>query len=300
MSASPTGQLTRAETLQCLTTRFRAAGLESPLADARLLLAHALEIDRLALHTEPDVRISSKQQASIEAFAARRLAHEPVSRIIGERWFYGRRFTITPAILDPRPDSETIITAALEILAANGDPHRPLRILDIGTGSGCLLLTLLAELPNAVGIGTDISSDALAVAARNAADLQLADRATFRLGPDLEPADGIFDLIVSNPPYIPTSDIQRLDPDVRGYDPVTALDGGADGLDVYRRLSRAYSDFISDGWLVLEVGDDQADDVCRLFAIPTATRSSPKICTFPDLAGHSRCVAVCPRPTATR
>lgn len=287
---------TRGGVLNALTSHFRSAGLETPLADARLLIAHALDVDRLALHTDRDVLVSGPELRTIEGFANRRLAREPVSRIIGERWFYGRPFQVTPATLDPRPDSETLIDAALKLVDEDGARDRPFRILDIGTGTGCLLLTLLSELPNASGLGTDISAGALETATGNARDLWLLDRAIFRQGADFDPVDGQFDLIVSNPPYIPSNDIASLAADVRNYDPLTALDGGPDGLAVYRRLSANYSTYVSTGWVILEVGDDQADAVSELFAAPLPDGHLPHIKTFQDLAGHMRCVAICARP----
>ncbi len=283
-------RVTRREVLGNLISRFRKEALDSPQTDARLLFAHALGIDRLELLATLEATVEPMQLARVEAVALRRLAHEPVSRIVGERWFYGRPYRISPATLDPRPATETIIEAAKAVFA---ERHiEPRRILDIGTGTGCLLLTLLAEFPSARGIGSDLSHDALAVATANAAALGLADRAEFRCGPDFTPAEGVFDLVVSNPPYIPSATIPTLDPDVRDYDPLLALDGGPDGLEMYRRLAAAYRPYVPNGWLILEVGHDQAGDVANLFR---SDGQDLDIRTFKDLSGTPRCVAVSPR-----
>lgn len=294
----PTPSLIRQAVLDNLVARFRDAGLDTPLADARLLLSHALAIDRLALVTGSQELVAKLDHRRIEELARRRLAREPVSRIIGQRWFYGRPFHVTPVTLDPRPDTETIVEAAKSLFAERG--NTPCRILDVGTGTGCILLTLLAEFPQAKGLGTDISPDALDVARRNAVDLDLADRATFEAGADFAPATGQFDLIVSNPPYIPSADIAGLDPEVRDFDPRSALDGGPDGLSIYRRLAAQYCDYLSDGWLILEVGHDQAAAVAGLFRAAAVGQSPPDVRTFHDLGGIARCVAISPRLVATR
>lgn len=296
-AAPPKRTLTRQAVLDDLTARFRAAGLETPLADARLLLSHALAVDRLALHTDPRAQVSDADVQLIESYACRHLAHKPVSRIVGERWFYGRPFRVTPATLDPRPDTETIIDAVKTLFAENG--RQPRRILDIGTGTGCILLTLLAEFPEAVGLGTDISAEALAVARQNAADLGLIARSTFAEGADFGPASVRFDLIVSNPPYIPSAAIAHLDPEVRDFDPLAALDGGPDGLAIYRRIAEQYSRYLSGGWIVLEVGHDQAAAVADLFRRGSDPVHPPEIRTYADLGRIARCVAINPRPVAS-
>jgi release factor glutamine methyltransferase len=287
MTAEPV-QRTYATEQARLAVAFAAAGLDSPQADARLLLAHALGIERLALVAMPNAVVSAEHIVRIDGYLKRRLAHEPVSRIIGERWFYGRSFKVTPATLDPRPDSETLIEAVLTLLAEDGVLERPLRILDIGTGTGCLLLTLLAELPFATGVGSDISDAALAVAKENAQRLGVAARCSFAQGADFEPISGAFDLVVSNPPYIPTDDVSLLDPEVCRYDPMTALDGGSDGLTIYRRLSKTWKRYILGGWIVFEVGRGQSDQVASMLK---ADAPDISIRTFKDLAGLERCVA---------
>ncbi len=308
------GAQTRGAALQRMSATFAAAGLESPDLDARLLLAHALGVEQVHLLTEREALIPAGLSATIAGMTARRLAHEPVSRIIGERWFYGRPFRVAPATLDPRPDSETLINAALSLVREAGMAPETITILDIGTGTGCLLLTLLCELPGAWGCGTDISADALDVAAENGQRLRqrlgypgagrragpLPPRGalhdiSWRHGADFEPVSGsTFNLIVSNPPYIPSDDIATLDPDVRHFDPCLALDGGRDGLDVYRRLARDIPDYLSEGWALFEVGAGQADAVAALLRTAFGPRDVD-VRLFNDLAGVQRCVAVSPR-----
>jgi release factor glutamine methyltransferase len=220
-----------------------------------------------------------------------------VSRILGERGFYGRTFRITSATLDPRPCTETVIEAALAIAAREGWRERPIRILDIGTGSGALLLTLLAELPLARGVGTDISTDALSAAQANAAYLGVASRALFlnRRSLDGIAGDGIegtFDLMVSNPPYIPSGDIAALDPDVRDYDPLGALDGGEDGLEIYRELAAGFVQLVPKGWVLLEVGAGQAEAVERIFREVAGEGCLGEVSLWQDLGQHTRCVAI--------
>jgi release factor glutamine methyltransferase len=214
-----------------------------------------------------------------------------VARILGQREFFGRMFAIDPTTLDPRPDTETVIEAALAIADEEGWHRRPIRILDIGTGSGCLLLTLIAELPLATGLGTDISAGALKLAAENAARLGVADRVRFAAQRSLEGFDGPFDLMVSNPPYIPSGEIAGLEPEVRDFDPRTALDGGADGLTIYRELAQGCWRIVPDGWVILEVGAGQSGPVSRLFLEALKEHASPPRIRS-DLGGHDRCVAI--------
>ena len=276
-----------------LSRVFREAGLESPVIDSRLLVCHVLGIDRLGLLREPH-RALADQAAPLIAAARRRLAHEPVSRITGQRAFFGRWFKITPATLDPRADSETLIAAALELAApivhtSNG---APLRLLDLGTGTGCLLLTLLAELPDATGIGVDVSSEALAVARDNAASLGLAERASFRQGHWATGLGGPFDIVVANPPYIRHGDLAALPPDVVSYDPVLALDGGADGLAAYRHILGTPPQLAARGAMLFEVGQGQADAVQSLLAADFAGRAGAVLHRWQDLSGIDRVVGV--------
>ena len=240
----------------------------------------------------PERPLSPEEAESFGRCIARRVAREPVSRILGERDFYGRSFAISPATLDPRPDSETLIAAALELAASEGWLARPLRILDVGTGSGCLLLTLLAELPGALGVGTDTSVAALDVARANAQRLGVADRAQWLAADALEAIRGPFDILISNPPYIPTQEIAGLDPEVRCFDPPSALDGGDDGLRFFHRLaSEACGTLCQMAGSVLEVGHDQADAVAALLASTGSAASAGDIRFYRDVAGKRRCVA---------
>ncbi len=276
-----------------LSRVFRAAGLESPVIDSRLLVCHVLGLDRLGLLREPHRPIADHAATLISA-ARRRLAHEPVSRIIGERHFWGRPFKITPDTLDPRADSETLVAAALE-LAAPISPVRgkePLRLLDLGTGTGCLLLTLLAELPNAKGIGVDISPGAIAIARENAVALGLEGRVEFSGGSWAEAIVGSFDIIVSNPPYIRSRDIAGLALNVANYDPLLALDGGDDGLDAYRQIVATSLKLATPGAVLFEVGQGQADDVQRLLLDALAGEPNLTAHRWRDLAGIERVVGV--------
>ena len=228
------------------------------------LLQGILGIDGAVLLTQPERQLGALADRVGDA-VRRRLAHEPVSRILGMREFYGRDFIVTPDVLDPRPDTEAVIELALEIVKSAGLEGKALEIADIGTGSGILIATLLAELPNARGVATDISPAALAVAKRNADQLGVGDRTTFVATRGLDGCAGPFDLIVSNPPYIATNDIKGLDPEVRGYDPLLALDGGPDGLSVYREFARDIVKLQRSTRLVVEVGASQAADVQGIF-----------------------------------
>lgn len=279
--------------------RLSSAGIPDAADEARRLIAAALGLDALRLILDADRPLTPHECAALDAALDRRSAREPLSRIQGRREFYGRTFEVTPATLDPRADSETLIEVALTLVAEEGWLERPLRILDIGTGTGCLLLTLLSELQRATGVATDIDAAALAVARRNAHHLAVAGRAEFLQARSLDGITGIFDLVVSNPPYIPHGDIAGLQPEVRCYDPVTALDGGPDGLAVYRDIAAGIPRVLPDGWLILEVGAGQAAEVPALFA-PPATLTVGDTRFRQDLGGHIRAVAVRTRQVTLR
>jgi release factor glutamine methyltransferase len=282
------GARTIAEARQALTELFRQAGIDSPDTDARLLIAEALDIGRTELMVHGDRAVTPDQVKAIDALAQRRLAHEPVARILGRKEFWSLPLQVSGAVLVPRPDTETVVEAALDFVVRGGLRMEPLRILDIGTGSGALLLALLSELPQARGTATDISAAALAVARANAERLDLASRCTFI---ECDIAQGVpapFDLIVSNPPYIVHADIAALEPEVRNYDPALALDGGGDGLEVYRAIARDAGRLLAPGGrLIVELGAGQKSAVRTLFTEAglnvTAVRA--------DLAGIPRALS---------
>ena len=245
---------------------LRQAGMETPELDARLLLCHAARVTHEGFIARGREKLDPEAGARLERALARRLKREPMSRITGTREFYGREFLLGPETLDPRADTETLIEAALAHVSARGGRNRSLTILDLGTGTGCILITLLAELPNARGLGTDISQSALALAAHNAARLGVADRACFLAADWLDAIEGGFDLIVANPPYLAVEEIERLAPEVAVYDPPGALCGGPDGLEAYRRIAgRVHRVLAPDGRLFVEIGPTQAQEVTEIF-----------------------------------
>ena len=243
--------------------RLKASGIDTPVIDARLLLEAAAGATRADLLNDPHRALTEEQAQTLDAYLERRERREPIAHILGRKGFWTVLLSVGPQVLTPRPDTELVVIAALERL----DPAVPARILDLGVGSGAILLALLAERPAARGLGVDISEEALAVARENAANLGLAARAALLRGDwtaGLEPAS--FDLVVSNPPYIPTADIPTLDPEVRQYEPLEALDGGPDGLDAYRRLAPEILRALKPGGhFVVEIGHDQAEAVVGLF-----------------------------------
>ena len=283
-------------TVRRLAASFRSAGLEQPARDARLIVAAVLDLDQVAMLRTPDRLLSVAEVDAAERMAARRLQHEPVSRILGRRWFHGLEFEIDPSTLDPRPETETLVEGVLTRLRERAFAE-PVRILDLGAGSGAILIALLAALPTATGVGTDISPQALDVARRNASKHGVADRADFRNADwfvGVDPAT--YDVIVSNPPYIPSHEVAVLDRDVRDFDPLAALDGGLDGLDAYRTLTAGAAAYLAPaGMLVMEVGAGQAEAVARLCEV-TGLVAEPPTALWRDLSGHQRCVAATPRP----
>jgi len=254
-----------------------------------MLLEAATGLTTLDLLREPARLLHASQIGRLSGELDRRLAHEPVSRIRGEREFYGRAFHVSPATLDPRADTETVIEAVLHLIAEEGLRDRPLRLLDVGTGTGCIAITLLAEMPFAWAVATDISTEALLVARRNAVRHAVADRVSFVKADLISGVEGPFDLAVSNPPYIRTAEIESLAREVRCYDPRAALDGGVDGLNFYWRIAADVPRVVSDGWIVVEVGAGQANDVAAITAGPSRQAQPPR--RFMDLGGHERVVA---------
>jgi release factor glutamine methyltransferase len=261
---------------------LRAAGLDNPRLEARLLLAHALGVPSEAVLRD---RHLPADAPGYDDLVARRAAHEPLALILGRREFWSLDFAVSPATLVPRGDSETLIEAALDALADRGAVRR---VLDLGTGTGCLLLAALQEFSGAFGIGVDRVPAAAALAARNAAALGFADRAAFLVADWAEPLAGRFDLILSNPPYIPTGDLAGLMPEVVAHEPASALDGGADGLAAYRRIIGGLPGLLTRGGVtVIELGIGQAREVAALAAaagLPNHIRN--------DLAGIPRALVL--------
>lgn len=268
-----------ADALRAAVARLTEAGIAAAAGDARQLVAHVigLDPDRLTLHLSD--RLDASVQVRLEAALVARARHQPVSQIIGSRLFWGRRFRVTRDVLDPRPETECLIAAALALPFA--------RVLDLGTGSGAILLTLLAERPAASGLGIDLSPAALAVARTNAASLGLAARASFARADWCSGLPGRFDLIVANPPYIAADEMACLAPEVRDWEPHLALTPGGDGLDAYRRIAAGAGPLLAPGGvLLLEIGPTQSAPVTALLSA-AGLRCGP---TLPDLDGRDRVV----------
>ncbi len=278
--------ITIAAALADATRELVAAGVEQPRLDARLLLGHALETPRDRLYGKETATIPAAQHRAFLRLVARRAEREPVSRIIGKREFWSLSFSVGTATLDPRPDSETMIDT---VLTRFPDLSAPLRVLDLGTGSGCLLLAVLSEYPQASGLGVDLDPCCLEIAKQNSAASGFDDRTRFQAGDWTAGLDAVYDVILCNPPYIPTRRIGGLEPEVVMYDPVRALDGGSDGLDCYRDLSGGLTAAMAVNSLVfLEIGAGQADMVIRILA-------DAGLCCLEvrkDLGGRPRCLVI--------
>lgn len=270
---------TAAEALRAAVPRLTAAGIDGAPRDARLLLAHAMGIaaDRLTLHL-PDA-IDADSATRFAAAVNARIMRQPVAQIIGTRLFWGRSFKVTRDTLDPRPETELLVQTALQ---------RPfVKVLDLGTGTGCILLSLLADMPMASGVGSDLSVAALAVARHNADAFGLSLRARLIQSDWFANIPGRFDLIVSNPPYIAADEMTALSPDVLQWEPHSALSPGGDGLDAYRAIAKAApARLLAGGRIVLEIGPTQAVAVSSLLDDQGLTG----IKTLQDLDGRDRVV----------
>jgi release factor glutamine methyltransferase len=279
---------------RALAARFDAARLESAELDARLLLGATLKLDLTGLITSSARRLTQEEADLLEQFARRRVRGEPVARILGEKEFWGLRLKLSPETLVPRADTETVVELALDMLRDNPPPNRDLRILDIGTGSGAILLALLSERSDAFGVGTDLCEGALKAARQNAAALGYSPRTGFVACDYASALKGPFDLVVSNPPYIRSADIGDLGTEVREHDPLSALDGGADGLTAYRALvPEAVRLLVEGGTLVVEAGYGQAGQIEGLMvAADLVVQEPPRA----DLAGIPRAVGGRKRP----
>ncbi|HEY1797371.1 MAG TPA: peptide chain release factor N(5)-glutamine methyltransferase [Stellaceae bacterium] len=265
-----------------------AAGFDEPRRRARRLVAAALGLSATEIFAHPEWLLSEAHAAQIADILHRSLAHEPLSRIFGTREFWGLEFRLSADTLDPRPETETVVEA---VLARVGDRRRPYRILDLGTGSGCLVLALLSELPSATGIGVDRAVGAAVAARGNAQALGLAGRAGFVVGDWAGAMAGRFDVVVANPPYIATGTIAGLAPEVRDFDPNLALDGGADGLAAYREIAAALPGLLVPGGLfAAELGAGQDAAVASILH-----NAGLAVDGFvDDLAGIARCVLARP------
>jgi release factor glutamine methyltransferase len=278
--------LTRAQAIATVADCLDAAGIGEAQDDARALLRAAAGLTRLELALAPRAPLSQEEARALSRYAARRAAREPVSRIIGERGFWTLDLAVAPDVLDPRPDTETLVETALRLVAERRDAA--LSILDLGAGSGAIVCALLSELSAARAVAVDLSAQACAATAANLARCGLAGRASVVRGRWAQALQARFDLVVSNPPYVRTGDIEGLEPEVRLHDPALALDGGADGLDCYREIIGDLPRLLAEDAVVLfEVGFDQAASVAALlgaqdFNIERVTR---------DAGGHERVVA---------
>ena len=275
---------TVAQARRAAADRLRERGFDTPDLDARLLVGHALGLDHAALVAQSVRRLTATEAESLDAMLARRLAHEPVARILGTREFWSLPLRITPDVLVPRPETETVVEAVLAV----AERGRPLRIADLGVGSGAILLALLSELPAACGVGTDRDANVLGVARDNARRLGLASRAGFVACDFGAALAGGCDIVVSNPPYVRTPDIATLAPEVRDHDPRPALDGGPDGLAAYRAIAADAARLLAaGGWLAVEIGAGQGEAVSALLAgRGFAVADGP----LRDLAGRPRVV----------
>jgi release factor glutamine methyltransferase len=270
--------------------RLKAAGIDSPAIDARLLLEAAAGVTRTQIVLEPYRGLSAEERATLDSYLERRAQREPVSHILGRKGFWKIMLNVGKSVLTPRPDSEVVVDSVL----AAFDEARAFTILDLGVGSGAILLAILAERPNARGLGVDICEDALAVARENAANLGLERRAALLRGDwTAGLSSESFDVVVANPPYIRTDEIDGLEPEVRDYEPRVALDGGADGLSAYRRLAPEILRVLKpDGVFAVEIGWDQASAVEALFVAAGAE----DVRTRKDLADRDRVVGGAKKP----
>ena len=247
-------------------TALTKGGIEDAKLDARLIVEHFSRTTRADVIARPEMSIDAEKVAAVRDAIARRIAGEPVHRILGFRDFYGLRLFLSPETLEPRPDTETLVDAMLPFLRQLAVREGRCRILDLGTGTGAIALALLAEIPEAMAVGVDISAEALATAARNAKENGLSERFETVRSDWFEKISGRFHVIVANPPYIPTNELETLQGEVRKYDPARALDGGADGLDAYRKIAGQAEAYLeTPGRVAVETGHTQKEEVSRLF-----------------------------------
>jgi release factor glutamine methyltransferase len=273
--------------------QLEAAGIAGPVIDARLLVEAAAGATRADIVTDPYRALSAEQEARLEDYLARRARREPVAHILGRKGFWKILLQVTPDVLTPRPDTETLV----EYVLRDFPEHAPWSVLDLGVGSGAILLSILAERPAARGLGVDVSEEALAVARENAANLGLASRTALMRGDwTVGLGDDGFDLVVANPPYVASEVIATLEPEVRDFDPRLALDGGPDGLDAYRILAPEILRVLRPGGrFAVEIGYDQKAPVEALFRAAGAEA----VLTVRDLGDRDRVVAGVKKPLET-
>ncbi|MFT7098425.1 MAG: release factor glutamine methyltransferase [Rickettsiales bacterium] len=274
------------EALSSAENSLKQKGVDSSRIDALLILCHCLDVSKEQIIFNGTRKLDSYEKKKLSLLLKRRENREPMSHILGKREFFGLDFFVNSSVLDPRPDSETIIEAVLEVFT---DRNKPIKILELGVGSGCLFSTILKYLPNSSAIGSDISSEALNIAQNNVDQLNLSSRVNLIQSnwfSNIE--DGHkFDLIISNPPYIKTSDIDHLQDEVKNFEPHLALDGGKDGLNCYRDISAKAADFLTDsGFVLLEIGQNQENEVIEIF-----TKNNLRfVKSKKDLPGIIRCL----------
>ena len=268
--------------------RFRREGLSTPRLDAEVLLAETLGVDRVGLYTHFDQPLHPEELARFKKLIQRRLQREPVAYIIGRREFWSLTFKVTPDVLIPRPETEILIAEALKVVSAPARTGRNFRILEIGTGSGAISIVLAKEFPSASLVATDLSAKALAIAQENASRLGVGERIQFLRGDLFAPLEkeSTFELIVTNPPYIAEGDFPSLPPEVRGFEPRLALDGGKDGLAFFRRVLSIAAEFLSPGgWFLAEIGAGQEEKIRQIAGANPELASGAFV---PDLAGIKR------------
>ncbi len=290
MSEADSRSATVAEALAGAVLRLEAAGVREPRLEARLLLNHATALPLEHMVAHPDQALGEAARVRYARLVERRAGRQPLAHITGRREFWSLAFKVTPDTLAPRPESETLVEAALGLVS---DRKAPLRVLDLGTGTGCILLALLSELPKAEGVGVDLSEPAARVARENAIALGLADRARFLVGNWATALGACFELVVANPPYVPVEEIDRLEPEVADFEPRLALAGGPDGMAGYRALAPRLPALLAPGGrALLEIGQGQGDSVGDIMVAAGLSVSDRRA----DLAGVERCLVLAAGP----
>jgi release factor glutamine methyltransferase len=271
--------------LKAARARLAAAAVADPALDARLIVEHFSGTTRTQAIADPECRVDAGAIAAIDAALRRRIAGEPVHRILGYREFYGLRLSLSPETLEPRPDTETLVEAVLPFVKATAERQGECRILDLGTGTGAIALALLSAVPAAVATGVDVSQGALTTAMRNARELGLADRFQVLKSDWFEKVFGRYHVIAANPPYIPSIDIENLQDEVRDFDPRQALDGGVDGLSPYRIIAAEAAVFLeAEGRIAVEIGHTQRKEVTDIFSAASYMPTG----VFRDFGGNDR------------